>query len=1138
MEPTTTVILQETPKSYIPIKAKRTVLRKNLLSELHFGNNRNSKSNGNNSNKDDDTLELMEQGDDEEEEGEENEQLASNANIFGMNSTTNPGNDTAVMKQLLKEIHGFKNAQMNKWDMHNITGTIHPLQTMLHNQLVSYMTPNKAKKQNHSVASQTLHLESLGSYDTHRCESQHDITRTDIPTITREYEESYMRPPQTHEEQCKHKKACQGNVIARVSNDVDDLDGFTLVQFKTSQYPQLNASFQNMCVLCVRYKVTHDWLLAYLSENPLSTVIQPYRNLVGVENEYAIESVIPTTKTEFYGIIPNWVHFKTSMFEYYVYEENGVKKEVRIRHRPEIRFRYAPTVRTKLFPVVETKISCHVPLITNWSVWLGQYCTHLEDLFESLDNPNPDGPNWVVRENKRLNNTTPLTLISCDSLEVTHDKWVLLISCTSPTTPELLDVPHIMEIRKRIVSEYILLDNRRKIIPWDMSSELKIWYASTIVLLTELLNNVPSSSVLHKRIIEARLERNLAQYKLLLQNLNHLDELLIQKLRFGLDKMCDLTHVLHFSGIAGRDYFKETHKLPVVELIMYALPQSNRITQFKGKCLSLVQTHAYLHKWIGMLIHASFGGFYPHCVSKPDILKRLHMMEFYFTTPRFVDHLIQTTPFVVIFMINEYIMFLIQREPILRKAYCEYHKDWISFEELVLDGMYETRVMWYENKGLAEMNTMLELKLKSKSRKTLFRRETGPFWEYIVSQFNTFEKIKRTHTQQQQDIWNRGITPTSFKYLKTIDARVLYDSTFAPHKEQHIDGLLRELRSQGYSETTLELLNDLFHSHATNESDKTIRTKIDEYTLTIQLDVFYICLFVYESFKIRVVRMPWHWYLNHKRADTSIVAETNEERLDRRNTYVCPQCHSLKSHLIQNEMELPIKKNTKSTKTKSKRKQRKDDEVYCVASKDISYDPLDDKVYCFKPDKSGRRKELDLMDELYVDYTNGMDQTTLKQKLYTRTHKKKSQNSEVTLFRYSGCNNTEIIPIEMRGNILVKYNHVVSKCFKCGGLCTLNILRGIQNEFICSMCDPSVFEAETKCESCNNVMSSNNKMIWHPVTVVNKPGALHTHVIWFCAKCAKIPFSKKTWWDYGKLIHKLGEATQKTVGKKYKQIQV
>lgn len=107
-------------------------------------------------------------------------------------------------------------------------------------------------------------------------QATHPPAVPELPIVTRQYEESFMRSPTPSEQPCVAGQTCECMMI-------DSDKAFVGVQF---QLPDLSSQADGFCILCLR-KLTHLLYHKTLQRGMKSNVlIQKYGNICGEDGEY------------------------------------------------------------------------------------------------------------------------------------------------------------------------------------------------------------------------------------------------------------------------------------------------------------------------------------------------------------------------------------------------------------------------------------------------------------------------------------------------------------------------------------------------------------------------------------------------------------------------------------------------------------------------------------------------------------------------------------------------------------------------------------------------------------------------------------------------------------------------------------
>lgn len=143
----------------------------------------------------------------------------------------------------------------------------------------------------------------------------HEASNTQIPVVTKLYEESYMREPYQDERACVSGSMCECNFI-------DPSMPFTGVEFLPPGEPP--SSTAQFCVLCSR-KITQKLFYDILfTGKEHKGCIQRYGNLCNIPKEYARDCVLicPSHMPMHYMPFPMMSHQRN---KYEVYVSNGIR---------------------------------------------------------------------------------------------------------------------------------------------------------------------------------------------------------------------------------------------------------------------------------------------------------------------------------------------------------------------------------------------------------------------------------------------------------------------------------------------------------------------------------------------------------------------------------------------------------------------------------------------------------------------------------------------------------------------------------------------------------------------------------------------------------------------------------------------
>jgi len=122
-------------------------------------------------------------------------------------------------------------------------------------------------------------------------ESISKVERTKVQTVSREYEEGFLREAQNNERACPLGTGCEsfemGQFICREF----------LLPTQLNEYNQSGTlpKYPQLCLLCRRSEICKMYINSRADNAPTSAVISDIRNLVGVPGEYDIKQcLLPT----------------------------------------------------------------------------------------------------------------------------------------------------------------------------------------------------------------------------------------------------------------------------------------------------------------------------------------------------------------------------------------------------------------------------------------------------------------------------------------------------------------------------------------------------------------------------------------------------------------------------------------------------------------------------------------------------------------------------------------------------------------------------------------------------------------------------------------------------------------------------
>jgi len=163
------------------------------------------------------------------------------------------------------------------------------------------------------------------------------LNRSKVETVSREYEDNFLREPQNNERACPLGSACEsfemGNFVCREFLLPSQLATYTK-DGTLPQYPQI-------CLLCRRSEICKMYINCRSDNSPAAAVISDIRNLVGVPGEYDIKQcLLPTPGLLLFDPVvlhvrENYKPWKLNALQTWK-QEGYIKPEVKtfLGHRP------------------------------------------------------------------------------------------------------------------------------------------------------------------------------------------------------------------------------------------------------------------------------------------------------------------------------------------------------------------------------------------------------------------------------------------------------------------------------------------------------------------------------------------------------------------------------------------------------------------------------------------------------------------------------------------------------------------------------------------------------------------------------------------------------------------------------------
>ena len=153
---------------------------------------------------------------------------------------------------------------------------------------------------------------------------------TDIPIVSRAYEESYMVEAGLND-------ACARGEDCECMRAFSDRDRFIMRAFTLPDGTPLDT-----CVLCTRMETLRLFIDARANAVIPARVVQPYRNIVGVAGEYAITDCMLMDGELFYGVMDPFVFYSRAHYRSVIYD--GQRRVV--QDMVDFRTRVSPNART------------------------------------------------------------------------------------------------------------------------------------------------------------------------------------------------------------------------------------------------------------------------------------------------------------------------------------------------------------------------------------------------------------------------------------------------------------------------------------------------------------------------------------------------------------------------------------------------------------------------------------------------------------------------------------------------------------------------------------------------------------------------------------------------------------------------
>jgi hypothetical protein len=151
---------------------------------------------------------------------------------------------------------------------------------------------------------------------------------TYVPSVTRTFEEAYMRQPRQGERECARGVYCECRFI-------DPTHPFTCVEFLTLQELTDPPEERQLCVICCRKETQFLFYDMTCNNTVYNTIIQRYGNLSG-QHEYAAECLLRSTRASELACMPKPI-MSHQRNRYLVVEDTlqGILRLQQVRVSPE-----------------------------------------------------------------------------------------------------------------------------------------------------------------------------------------------------------------------------------------------------------------------------------------------------------------------------------------------------------------------------------------------------------------------------------------------------------------------------------------------------------------------------------------------------------------------------------------------------------------------------------------------------------------------------------------------------------------------------------------------------------------------------------------------------------------------------------
>ena len=170
-----------------------------------------------------------------------------------------------------------------------------------------------------------IQREPSDTFDIHQFNDR-DRLRACIQTVTREYEEEFLREPVGNERPCLLGNQCEGLKITMARDKAFIVREFLLpTEQKEFEATGKYTPEKRLCLMCKRKEIARAWINIRADNMGMreDSILQDYRNLVDVEGEYCLKDCIVSSRHTYEGLIdPIVLHIRSA---YRLVEKNGIR---------------------------------------------------------------------------------------------------------------------------------------------------------------------------------------------------------------------------------------------------------------------------------------------------------------------------------------------------------------------------------------------------------------------------------------------------------------------------------------------------------------------------------------------------------------------------------------------------------------------------------------------------------------------------------------------------------------------------------------------------------------------------------------------------------------------------------------------